>query len=48
MIDIHLMMNPELMSKMWQYEYDNHLKNNMSITFTLENWEDLFNKEDDE
>lgn len=43
-----MVMNPKLMLEMWQYGYDNHDNNNMSITFTKDNWEELFNKEDDE
>lgn len=43
-----MVMKPKLMLEMWQYGYDNHDNNNMSIVFTHDNWEDKFNEQDDE
>lgn len=41
-------MNPKLMLKMWEYGYNNADNANMNRVFTLDNWEQLFDKQDDE
>lgn len=43
-----MVMDSKIMKEMYEYGYNNHYNKNMSIRFTKDNWEELFNNQDDE